>query len=88
MIFLYSVFGTTVSTIIGRKLVPLNFEQLKKEADFRYGLVRLRENAESIAFYSGENIELGLIKDRLKKVVNNTMEVITASRNLEFFTTR
>lgn len=44
-----------------QSLVGLNFQQEKREADFRYGLVRLRENAESIAFYGGEKKEENLI---------------------------
>mmetsp|Transcript_21174 Transcript_21174/g.31591 ORF Transcript_21174/g.31591 Transcript_21174/m.31591 type:complete len:328 (-) Transcript_21174:1431-2414(-) len=48
----YALFGTVTTTALGRKLVGLNYEKLQKEADFRYSLVRIRENAESIAFYS------------------------------------
>lgn len=86
-IIIYSVFGTVVTAFLGKSLVKLNFQQLLKEADFRYSLVRLRENSESIAFYAGEDLEGKLIQDRFNKVVNNTRQVNVAERNLEFFTT-
>lgn len=49
----------------------LNFMQEKKEADFRYGLVRVRENAESIAFYGGEGSEIQLLLQRFKQSFDN-----------------
>lgn len=52
-------------------MVNLNFMQEKKEADFRYGLVRVRENAESIAFYGGEENELQLLLDRFRRAFEN-----------------
>jgi ABC-type uncharacterized transport system fused permease/ATPase subunit len=82
----YAAFGTIVTTNLGRKLVGLNFEKLQKEADFRYSLVRVRDNAESIAFYSGEDIEGKLVSDRLSQVIDNRRDVNVAQRNLEFFT--
>lgn len=68
-----------------QKLVGLNFKQEATEADLRYGLVRVRENAESIAFYSGSSSEVGLLLGRLGKVVGNYRSLLTASRNLDFF---
>ena len=53
----YNAGGTLVSAKLGQPLVKLNFQQEAREADFRYGLVRVRENAESIAFYGGEAAE-------------------------------
>lgn len=49
----------------------LNFMQEKMEADFRYGLVRVRENAESIAFYGGEENEMQLLLQRFKSAFEN-----------------
>jgi vitamin B12/bleomycin/antimicrobial peptide transport system ATP-binding/permease protein len=86
-IFLYAAFGTIVTTLIGGPLVGLNFLKLQKEADFRYALVRLRENAESIAFYGGEDLEGKSITERFDQVLSNKRELIGATRNLEFFTT-
>lgn len=85
-IIAYAAFGTITTTALGRKLVGLNFEKLVKEADFRYSLVRIRENAESIAFYGGEDIEGKEVDIRFDKVINNKKEIIRAQRNLEFFT--
>ena len=83
----YSAFGTIMTTVLGRTLVGLNFAKLVREADFRYSLVRLRENAESIAFYAGEDLEGRSISERFNKVIDNKKDLIAAERNLEFFTT-
>lgn len=83
---LYSVGGTAASLYIGRPLVGLNFAQEAAEANFRYGLVRVRENAESIAFYGGEGAEAALLGNRLKAAVDNYLQLLAASRNLSFFT--
>ena len=68
-------------------LLPLNFDKLRREADLRYLLVRIRENAESIAFYGGEDVEGKEATSRLSRVVENRREINVAQRNLEFFTT-
>ena len=86
-ILAYALFGTVTTSYIGRRLGGLNFEQLKKEADFRYALVRVRENAEGVAFYEGDKVEGEEVNKRLRRAVENTGEVIRAQRNLEFFTT-
>ena len=83
----YATFGTVVTTLLGQRLVGLNFLKLQKEADFRYALVRLRENAESIAFYAGEELEEKNIVTRFSSVIENKRDLIGAQRNLEFFTT-
>ena len=68
----YSLFGTLVATgFFGRKLVRIRFDQLKKEANFRFGLVRVRENSESIAFYQGESQESGKLKQIFDTVFRN-----------------
>ncbi|KAL6783973.1 hypothetical protein ACKKBG_A04255 [Auxenochlorella protothecoides x Auxenochlorella symbiontica] len=82
----YSVGGTGLSYLIGKRLVGLNFNQEAREADFRYGLVRVRENAESIAFYGGEESESRLLGNRLSGAISNLLELLKASRNLAFFT--
>uniref|UniRef100_A0A0D9UYC3 ABC transporter domain-containing protein n=1 Tax=Leersia perrieri TaxID=77586 RepID=A0A0D9UYC3_9ORYZ len=86
VLIVYSLGGTGISIFLGKNLVNLNFMQEKKEADFRYGLVRVRENAESIAFYGGEENELQLLLDRFRRAFENLSELLIASRNLEFFT--
>eukprot|EP00210_Caulerpa_lentillifera_P000612 g593.t1 len=85
-LIIYSVGGTWLSILIGKKLVGLNFRQEAREADFRFGLVRLRENAESIAFYNGEKKEQNLLTTRLQRAIKNYQDLLIASRNLDFFT--
>ena len=83
----YALFGTLVTVYIGSSLLPLNFDKLRREADLRYLLVRIRENAESIAFYGGEDVEGKEVASRLARVVENKRDINVAQRNLEFFTT-
>jgi len=82
----YAIAGTAVSILIGRKLVRLHYHQYEKEADFRYGLVRVRDNAESIAFYRGEKREHLDLFNRLSAAVANMRLIIIRNRNLGFFT--
>jgi len=86
MLVIYAVAGTTVSIAIGRKLVRLHYHQYEKEANFRYGLVRVRDNAESIAFYRGEKREHLDLFNRLALAVGNMRLIIIRNRKLGFFT--
>ena len=70
-LFAYAIVSTTVLVVAGRRLVRINYDQLRYEADFRYGLVHIRNNAESIAFYSGEEPERQETTRRLGSVVRN-----------------
>ena len=83
----YSVLGTGLTALIGRRLVRLNFNQLRYEADFRYSLVHVRDNTESIAFYQGEKPEVDQISGRFQNVLKNFSLLIGWQRNLSFFTT-
>ncbi|MFM7643031.1 MAG: ABC transporter ATP-binding protein/permease [Cyanobium sp.] len=67
----YSVLGTTLIVVAGRRLVYLRNLQLKLEANFRYGLVHIRDNAEAIAFYQGEQVELEEAERRLGGAISN-----------------
>lgn len=83
---LYAVLGTVVTVgVFGKGLVRLNFAQLKKEADFRFSLVRIRENAESIAFYRGEQQEADQVKDRFMEAFENFKNLIIWQLNLNVF---
>lgn len=83
----YSVVGTGITALIGRRLVLLNFNQLRYEADFRYSLIHVRDNTESIAFYQGEKPEIEHIGGRFRNVLKNFGLLIGWQRNLSFFTT-
>ena len=85
-LIIYAVFGTAVMVIFGKRLIVLNFNQLRKEADFRYGLVHIRDNAESIAFYRGEVQESVQVKNRFSEAVRNFNLLIGWQRNLQYFT--
>lgn len=82
----YAIVGTTITVLFGKRLIGLNFQQLKKEADLRYGLVHIRDNAESIAFYRGENQESGEVKRRFGDAIRNYNLLIEWQKNLGFFT--
>ncbi len=86
MLVTYAVAGTAISIAIGRKLVRLHYHQYEKEANFRYGLVRVRDNAESIAFYRGEKREHLDLFNRLAAAVANMRLIIIRNRRLGFFT--
>ncbi|XP_002969260.2 ABC transporter D family member 2, chloroplastic [Selaginella moellendorffii] len=85
VLVVYSIGGTAISVALGKGLVDLNFMQEKREADFRYGLVRVRENTESIAFYQGETNEIQLLLERFRQTFDNYSQLLLASRNLQFF---
>ncbi|MDJ0717569.1 MAG: ABC transporter ATP-binding protein/permease [Prochloraceae cyanobacterium] len=86
ILVIYSVVGLLITTIgFGKILIPIKKEQLKLEANFRFGLVRIRENAESIAFYSGANREFTYIKQIFAPVISIYNKVITWERNLDIF---
>lgn len=81
----YSVIGTFLVHLVGRKLISLNFDQQRYEADFRFSMMRVRENSESIAFYKGENSELGVFKDRFSYVVSNFWGLMKKTKLLNFY---
>jgi vitamin B12/bleomycin/antimicrobial peptide transport system ATP-binding/permease protein len=84
---IYALIGTlTTVGIFGKPLMRLNFEQLKKEADFRFSLVRVRENAEAIAFYQGEQCESDRIKGRFGEAFDNFKRLIFWELNLNILT--
>ena len=82
----YAVIGTAVTIFFGTRLIHLNFQQLRREANLRYGLVHIRDNAESIAFYRGEAREENQVRQRLLDAIGNLRMLIGWERNLESFT--
>ena len=75
---IYATAGTWLANLVGRRLIPLNFGRQKLEADFRFGLVRVRENAEAVALYSGEPRERTALSDRFDLVLDNWWQIIVA----------
>lgn len=82
----YALTGTVIALMVfGAPLIRLNFWQLRREADFRFGLMRVRENAESIAFYRGEAQERVQIDRRFDAVYDNYNLLIRKQRSLNLF---
>lgn len=84
--FLYAAIGTTLTHLIGKPLISLNFRQQRYEADFRFSLVRVRENSEQIALLAGEPAERGRLLGRFGNVVTNWMAIMTRQKKLTFLT--
>ena len=81
---IYAAFGTWITHLIGRPLIGLRFQQERVEADFRYGLMRVRENVEGIALYGGEREEKGYLHTRFQNIVGNWWELMRRSKILGF----
>jgi putative ATP-binding cassette transporter len=83
---IYAVAGTWIAHLVGRSLIRLNYNQQKVEADFRFALVRLRENAEGVALYGGEADEKRGLLARFHVLVENWWSIMVATKRLTFFT--
>jgi len=83
---IYACIGTTLTHLIGRPLIALNFQQQRYEADFRFNLVRVRENSEQIALLAGENAERHRLLMRFGNVVANWLAIMSRQKKLTFFT--
>ncbi len=79
--------GTWLAHLVGRSLIRLKYEQRQREADFRFSMMRTRENSESIAFYGGEKIELEGSCRRFDGVIDNLRRLIDRKTFLKFYTT-
>ena len=82
----YAIVGTTLTHLIGWRLIPLNFQQQRYEADFRFNLVRTRENSEQIAALRGEAAERERHIGRFGLVVSNWIAIMQRQKQLTFFT--
>ena len=80
--FVYVFFATVVAFWIGRPLIRLNFRNELTNAAFRYGLIRLRDSAEAVGFYRGEDTERGLLRTRFDNIISNYRRYVR--RTLEF----
>jgi len=83
---IYATFGTVLTHRIGWPLIPLNFQQQRYEADFRFNLVRTRENSEQVAALHGEAAERERHLDRFGQVVANWIGIMKRQKRLQFFT--
>jgi len=83
---IYAAIGTVLTHRIGWPLIPLNFQQQRFEADFRFNLVRTRENSEQIAALHGEAAERERHLDRFSRVVANWIAIMKRQKQLSFFT--
>ncbi len=83
---IYASIGTVVIFWIGKNLMRLNYQQEQFNANFRFGLVRVRESAEQIALYSGQKTENQRLKDIFETVFRNTLKIITLQKYMGFFT--
>jgi putative ATP-binding cassette transporter len=82
----YAALSTWLTHRVGRRLVPLNVDRLRYEADFRYGLMRFRDNVEAVTLSGGEAVERRGALARFQKVMHNWWQLIAAQRNLTLFT--
>lgn len=82
----YSVLGTWITHKVGHRLVSLNYLQQKLEADFRFSMVRLRETAESVAFYNGAAKEESFLSNRFMTLLRNTLFIVKKQKQLSWLT--
>lgn len=83
---IYAVIGTLFTHLIGRPLIALNFQQQRYQADFRFNLVRARENSEQIALLRGEPAERTRLSSRYALVVTNWLDIMSRTKKLTAFT--
>jgi vitamin B12/bleomycin/antimicrobial peptide transport system ATP-binding/permease protein len=83
---IYAIFGTALTHWIGSPLVMLNFQQQRFEADFRFNLVRVRENSEQIALLRGERAEQERLLERFGRIIQNWYGIMTRTKRLTAFT--
>ena len=83
---LYAIAGSWLTHMIGRPLIRLNFDQQRFEADYRFSLVRLRENSEGVALYRGEAEETENFRTRFANVITNWWGIMRKQKQLGFFT--
>ena len=82
---IYAIVGTALTHLIGGGLIPLNYNQQRYEADFRFSLVRLRENSEGVALYRGEPNELATFKARFSNVIKNYWALMKKTKQYNWF---
>lgn len=86
-IYLFILAATAISVWIGLPLVKLNFNKEKLQGNYRYSLIRLRDHAESIAFYQGEKREHSLLKQKFQQIIQNRWRIVLKMLSLDGFNT-
>src|SRR5439155_21069053 len=81
----YAFLGSWLTHKIGKPLIALDFIQQRFEADYRYSLVRLRENSEGVALYKGEPLELATFRERFQHVIDNWWGIMQKRKQLNWF---
>lgn len=84
-IYAFIIFATLMSVWIGHPLIKLNFNKEKLNGDYRYSLIRVRDNAESIAFYHGEPKEKVLLKAKFAQIIHNRWAIVLKMLGLDGF---
>jgi putative ATP-binding cassette transporter len=83
-VLVYSLVGSVIVHLIGKPLISLGFNQQRFEADYRFSLVRLRENAEGVALYKGEGLELTTFHERFRHVIDNWWGIMRTRKRLNW----
>jgi len=83
---LYAGTGTLLTHFLGRRLISLNFERQRLEADFRYGLIQVRDNAEDIALLGGEQSERGQLSSAFERIKVNWLKLMNVTKRVTLFT--
>src|SRR5262249_54151344 len=83
---IYATIATVITHLIGRPLINLNFNRQRFEADFRFNLVRVRENSEQIALLRGEQAEHARLLDRFGAILANWFAIMSRTKKVQFFT--
>ena len=76
LVFAYVIFTTLIAFWLGKPLIRLNFANEKLNANYRYSLIRVKEYAESIAFYAGEKVEKNLLYKQFRAVIQNMWDIV------------
>lgn len=82
LVFIYVLIATVIAVWLGKPLIRLNFDNEKFNANYRYSLIRVKEYAESIAFYAGEKVEKNRLYQEFNKVIGNMWAIVY--RTLKF----
>jgi putative ATP-binding cassette transporter len=83
---IYAVVGTVLTHLVGRPLIGIEFNQQRFEADFRFSLIRVRENSEGVALYRGEAGEIATFRERFAKVIGNWWALMLKQKQLTWVT--